>query len=333
MIGSYAFSLQGASHVSADVPCQDASAALMLQDNIWVAVVADGLGSASRSADGSLCAVTTVVSTLSGVLSKGEPFDFSEAPVLLEYAFSKALIRIQDMANSEALPLAAFDTTLTACLFDGENLAYGQVGDGGAVALCSDGLYRQVTTAQKGDAANQTVPLRGRAWWKFDMFEYKVISVALMTDGIYDVVCPSVLSNQAQPIYVAFIRPFLDNSLTHLNTAEDFEHMGNRAKSFIDGLPGSQISDDKSIAVLMNTDVLPPIQSYPYYEVPDFKALHDERSRKLYKGLSEDTESKASVDSDKEFPDVKEKSPSEEVDDFKEGVDSETLDGCGEDLQ
>ena len=285
MIGSYAFSLQGASHIRRGTPCQDASAVVALPCGLHAAAVADGLGSAPRSDEGSALAVRAVASTLEEELRGRDRFDFAEAPALLGCAFSAALEALNAAAKAAGEPLPSFDTTLTACLYDGFNLAYGQVGDGGAVALCVDGLYRSVTAAQKGDAVNQTVPLRGRDWWRFGVFEHQVAAVALMTDGIYDVAHPSVLADQDQPLYIGFIRPFLDNNLMRLQTPDDFEAMGERAKAFIGGLPGNQVSDDKTVAVLMNSDVLPPVQPDTYYAIPDFKALHEERARKLYGGL------------------------------------------------
>jgi hypothetical protein len=63
---------------------------------------------------------------------------------------------------------------------------------------------------------------------------------------------------------------------------EDFEKIKSEAETFLNSELNSNITDDKTIAVVINADVLPQIKSGEYYAEPDWERLQSENKRQLY---------------------------------------------------
>lgn len=282
MLGSYAISLIGDSHLQKEGGiCQDASASVLLP-NEWVALlVADGVGSAARSDEGSSAAVSEVGEFLTGSITPETTM--AEVPALLKTAFANALEAILKKAEEDGVHPSEFDTTLTVVVYDGEFLAYGHVGDGGVIALTPAGLYRLVTAPMKGEEFNQVVPLRGGGdSWTFGVFDEPVCAVFCATDGIYDVCCPWLLSDQEVPVYVSFMRPFMDNALLKISDAAGIEMLEGAVERYLTSGQLPQVTDDKTVAVCINTEVSPSVRDDVYYAMPDWAALHEAKMADLY---------------------------------------------------
>jgi hypothetical protein len=61
MIGYYAVSLQGKSHITNNIPCQDSHKCRILENGWTVSVIADGLGSYSKAKEAAEIAVNSVI--------------------------------------------------------------------------------------------------------------------------------------------------------------------------------------------------------------------------------------------------------------------------------
>lgn len=289
MLGYYKMSTIGTAHQAKENGvCQDASDVTVLNNGWIVAAIADGLGSAKKSEIGSRTAVKTVLS----FVSDNYPDKWHEESLmsLLRTAYHKALKTIKTLAEENQDELCDYDTTLTTVIYNGTNVVYGHVGDGGIIVLSSYGEYTVLTKAQKGEAFNETNPLRaGPEYWFFGVAKEDVCSLVMMTDGIFDVAYPWLLKNTDQPIYVNYVRPFMDINILKVSTPADFENAQTEITDFFQSPYCKQITDDKTIVGIINTDITPDLKSDEYYAEPDWETLSKEHHDLLY-------EKKSSVD-------------------------------------
>lgn len=282
MLGYYKMSIIGTAHqAKKDGVCQDASDVVVLKNGWVVAAIADGLGSAKKSEVGSTTAVKAVLS----FVCENHPDKWHEESLmsLLRTAYHKALKTIRTLSEENQDELCDYDTTLTTVIYNGTNVVYGHAGDGGIIALSSYGDYSVLTEAQKGEAFNETSPLRaGPDSWFFGVAKEDVCSLIMMTDGIFDVAYPWLLAKTNQPIYVNYVRPFMDINILKVLTPADFENAQAEITEFFKGPYSKQITDDKTIVGIINTDVTPEIKSDEFYAEPDWKKLAKEHHDRLY---------------------------------------------------
>jgi hypothetical protein len=284
MLGYYKMSIIGTAHQAEDNGvCQDASDVTELPNGWIAAAVADGLGSAKRSDIGSNIAVKTVLN----FISENYPDQWHEESLisLLRTAYHKALKEIKVLSLENQGPLSDYDTTLTTVIYNGVNVVFGHVGDGGVISLSPYGDYSVLTTAQKGEMFNETNPLRaGPDSWVFGASKEDACAITMMTDGIFDIACPWLLAKSNQPIYINYIRSFMDISVLKVSTPADFENAQSEIIEFFSDPSYKQITDDKTIVGIINTEVNPEPKPDVYYTEPDWERLAKEHHDKLYSG-------------------------------------------------
>lgn len=282
MLGYYKMSIIGTAHqAKKGGVCQDASGVVVLKNGWVVAAIADGLGSAKKSEVGSTTAVKVVLS----FVSENHPDKWHEESLisLLRTAYHKALKTINTLAEENQDNLCDYDTTLTTVIYNGTNVVYGHAGDGGIIVLSSYGDYSVLTEAQKGEAFNETSPLRaGPDSWSFGVSKEDVCALTMMTDGIFDVAYPWLLAKTDQPIYVNYVRPFMDINVLKVSTPADFENAQTEITDFFKGPYSKQITDDKTMVGIINTDVVPETKANDFYTEPDWPTLIKEHHDKLY---------------------------------------------------
>jgi hypothetical protein len=141
-------------------------------------------------------------------------------PDILREAFESAEDAVLDEAFDKGMPPITYDTTLTAALYEGKTLYYGHIGDGGIVALYSDGTYELITPRLKGEEASSVIPLRMEDSWVFAKTNQEVVSFAMMTDGLLDRnVGTSSLNNR---VYFPFFSFALSARADTPDDAEEF---------------------------------------------------------------------------------------------------------------
>lgn len=282
MIGYYKMSMIGTAHqTKKDGVCQDANEVTVLKNGWVVAAIADGLGCAGKSEVGAETAVKTVLS----FVEENCPDNWHEESLvsLLRTAYHKAMNAIQLKALENQDDVTAYDTTLTTVIYNGTNVVYGHVGDGGVITLSSYGEYSVLTKAQKGEVFNETFPLRvGPDKWTFGVAKEDVCSLIMMTDGIYDIACPWLLTKTEQPIYINYIRPFMDMNVLKVSTPADFEKVQTEIEDFLQGEYSKWITDDKTMVGIINTDIIPEVKPAAFYAEPEWEALGKEHYEKLY---------------------------------------------------
>jgi hypothetical protein len=280
MLGYYYLSLQGTSHKANGTVCQDSSHVMILQKNGWaVALIADGLGSAKHSDVGAFLAVGTVIDHMKQFAPR--KWNVQKIIVTLKNAFKYALDNINKKAAQEKNPPNDYDTTLTVAVYNGNQVVYGHVGDGGIVTLTCGGHFDILTTPQKGGEFNTVNPLRSEKW-VFGSSTSDICALSMFTDGIYDVVCPWLLAEQGQRVYVNYIRPFMDRNLLKVGKTMDFVKIKREIELFLDSEYNANITDDKSIATVINMEIMPAVKSDSYYAEPDWEKLQSDTRKKLY---------------------------------------------------
>ena len=284
MIGYYNLSKQGTSHRDANPPvvCQDANKVIRLENGWVIAAIADGVGSAAHSEIGAKIAVETSTKILKEYCELINAWNEKSLKAMLLMAYCTAQQEIEKYAGSaksDGSPIEEYDTTLSVVIYDGKRVAFGHSGDGGMLALNQSGTFKQLTKSQREDSSNQVYPLRyGTEYWVFGYYaEEPVCSVLLATDGIYDVFCPPEIANMSNPIDIHAVRGFMDRNVSpikELNTEAEFEKRIKDLDKKIDtDLP--TVIDDKTIVVLINTDILPEVKNEAYYAKQDFKKLEN----------------------------------------------------------
>lgn len=274
MICTYGLSLQGTSHIANDIVCQDAHKIKVLQNGTVAAAIADGVGSSKHSDIAAKIAVNTVINTIeTGLLCN------TDAEYIIKLGFITAFHNIKCEANANKQPFSYYDTTLSVIVYDGKRIAYGHVGDGGIIGLTISGDYKSITKVQKGDEHNTVIPLRiGLSGWVFGSCDMDFCALLMLTDGLLDIVMPSLLSGG---VYVRFAQQFMDNTLLNINS-KNTETIKNQIKTFLTSESCKSITDDKTIVGIINNDIIADRKNTSYYAEPNWKRLREEKYKLLY---------------------------------------------------
>lgn len=272
MIYTYAISQQGAYHVKNGLPCQDAHAVLLPSEHVGIAAVADGLGSELYTDVASRIAADVSTSYCAEHISEKD--DEEHIISVMKASFALAQRSIEAEAEKLDRPLDEYDTTLSLAVLISGTLYYGHAGDSGILALGGDGLYKKITEQQR-DGEGRVFPLYfGEEKWVFGKHDGPVSSVLLATDGIYELFFPVYIREEPVSIHVALARYLMDaDSLGFAR--QGAAAVRERIYGFLNGIPESQVSDDKTVVVMCDTDI--PMQPQPdaYYREPDWNRLKE----------------------------------------------------------
>lgn len=276
MIISYKANMAGPYHIETGLPCQDSFAIKEGRDSYIIAAVADGLGSELYSDIGSAVAASTAVDYCAERISEGMSFD--EIKKIMNNAMVHAYKAVLTRAEQDTNDPDEYDTTLCLCAYNGEHLYYGQSGDSGMVVLLQSGEYRRVTTQQR-DEDGCVFPLCwGPEKWEFGYLENSVSSVMLMTDGVFEQVCPPVMRGKEIDINIPLARKFMDRFDCNEELVTALESAAYR---YLENYPRNLLDDDKTVVVIINTANPAKVMPETYYAVPNWKALREEAEKKL----------------------------------------------------
>lgn len=274
MIYAYGVTVQGTHHIKINTPCQDAHNIGKISNNIVVAAVADGLGSEKNSDIASKIAADTSVNYCLSNISKN---DSGEAILdVIRSSFDMALKSIKDEATKEGNDFYQYGTTLTLAVMVNNSLYYGHAGDSGIIVLKLNGLYKKVTEQHRDDDGFVYPFTYNKEKWEFGTVE-DTASVLLATDGMLETFFPIYLQDETVDIHVALARFFMDINSLHIDEAGE-EATKERIQKFIHNIPDSQVNDDKTIVVLVNTDIKAETQPPDYYVEPDWAELKRKRN-------------------------------------------------------
>ncbi|RIK41763.1 MAG: serine/threonine protein phosphatase [Chloroflexi bacterium] len=181
-----AASSTGTRHVAQGEGCQDRQRHELLPDGSVIVAVADGAGSAPRSAEGAQTAVDAVVLALVAAVSGTDGGTERDWEGLLCEAFAFAREQVLALAASEGVSPRAFATTLTCAVVTRRRCVVGQIGDG-VVVVRADGALHLLAAPERGEYANEVTFISGsRALEQLRVRSYngRVDALAAATDGL-----------------------------------------------------------------------------------------------------------------------------------------------------
>lgn len=149
-------SVEGTSHRARGGGCQDSHASRALPDGTLIIAVADGAGSAPRSAEGATRAAAHIVASLRRMLLKRRPVTDEEWERVMRRAFLNARLSVLAVARGAGRRPRDFATTLTCAVLTAELIVVGQIGDGLVVVQTHEGELLAPVRPQRGEYANET---------------------------------------------------------------------------------------------------------------------------------------------------------------------------------
>lgn len=239
-------SARGTSHVRVNLPCQDAHDVRILSDERLLAAVADGLGSAAHSEEGAKMAIQAALDSLAQNLSDPSTSTSEGWNEILKNAFSAAMQKLQETSAETGIPLREYGTTLMVAVVQGDWLAVGHLGDGAVVAVLSNGEMKTISAPQRGEYANEVLPLTGQGALdavRFSTHQSEIEALALLTDGLQNL---CIQAQTGEP-YTPFFAPFFDA----IKKPVDVEDTSKKLGEFLDSeRVCSKTDDDKTLVVL-----------------------------------------------------------------------------------
>lgn len=236
MIGS---SVVGTSHVRHALPCQDAHRFALLPNGTLLLAVADGAGSASRSAEGSSLAVQSSVDFLSTHLATDAPAEEWKWDDLLRQTLDHARSALEAHAGSG--PLRELATTLLLAVVTEHTLATLQVGDGALVCRQLGGALRVLTPVTESEYINVTSFITGSTYQQDALCTVlpaaEIDALAVFTDGLQYV----AISYPRNIAHAPFFEPLFAFAERANGDASDLEALLNSARI------NEKTDDDKTL--------------------------------------------------------------------------------------
>lgn len=200
----YGASVRGTSHTRSGLPCQDAHDWRLFENGVACAV-ADGLGSAARADEGAQIAVAAALDVLATAT------DATTAESLMREAFAAA--RRALVQSSEEGNLRDFATTLLLAAASANWTAVGQIGDGAVVGRWSDGRLETLSLPQRGEYANETIPLTADdalEHLRVAVWPTSVAALMLFSDGLQALALDLASSQPFEPFFAPFEKALAD---------------------------------------------------------------------------------------------------------------------------
>lgn len=197
-----AASVIGKSHISSNIPCQDAHVYTMIDKDWGVAITCDGAGSAKNSHIGSALVSTSVRDYLVQLLKNEKKLQSkkmmtaSEWEQIAQKLYEHALQQLHSCATKNQYDINSLACTMIVMVFGPQGIYVTHVGDGRAAYCDQYGEWKSCITPHKGNEANETVFLTSASWKSNStlimsgvnvpesrVITEKPIGIALMSDG------------------------------------------------------------------------------------------------------------------------------------------------------
>lgn len=236
---AFAVSVRGTSHETTGLPCQDFSQAIE-RNEIAIAAVADGVGSAKHSEIGAKLAVETAIQ----FLEKQAIVDQDWVSVLKQAA-QESLNAITKHAQDNSLSPRDLACTLLLGVCKPGHVGFLHIGDGGVVALFGENDLEVLSMPRKGEFANEVLPITSRGAIDTAVIQKadrNIKALALFSDGIENV-CLNLKEKKAHP---KFFLPIFTSATSQPET--DFE---TSLRNLLAKKVSLKSDDDLSLVVLV----------------------------------------------------------------------------------
>jgi serine/threonine protein phosphatase PrpC len=246
-------SVLGTSHKNLHSTCQDSSICQVVQDSygedVLVAVVSDGAGSADFSDLGSSIACSLFVKEVSKYLAEEKRLKDIERSF-----FENWIDQFQDVIRSYAkefqVTVREFACTFVAAVVGNDHAVFFQVGDGAIVVLDPESEngeehYNWTFWPDKGEYENTTFFItdpRVKKHIQFDVLSKKVEEVSLFTDGIQHL----SLHYQSKTVYNPFFKPMFHV----LRKVENSKNLNSALERFLSSERINEKTDDDKTLLL-----------------------------------------------------------------------------------
>lgn len=250
---AYAFaSVTGTAHARLGLPCQDACRCQVVRaadgDDVLIAVVSDGAGSASRAEVGSQLACAQWLDRTTSLLARpGGHRLFSR-----DWAYNwleQFQREVQLRADEENLSPRDFACTILGAVIGPDYTVFVQVGDGCIVVSPRDepNEYCWIFWPQQGEYENTTIfttDPRALQCFYFEFDSRYVDEVALFTDGLQRL----ALNIASQTVHGPFFRPMFEALAGEGNGY--LEQRSRQLAAFLDSQQvNDRVDDDKTIVL------------------------------------------------------------------------------------
>jgi hypothetical protein len=182
-----AASVGGTSHLKNNQLCQDAHHWQILPDNVLVAAVADGAGSAVSGKVGAMVAVEAAIENISVKQLTRRTLDDEQVRSVLNDAIIAAKLAVEDEAAACDKQPQDLATTLIITIATPELAAVVQIGDGMAVAKDRIGNLLALTMPDNGEYINATTFLtspNALDTAQMRIWREAIVNVGVLSDGL-----------------------------------------------------------------------------------------------------------------------------------------------------
>lgn len=248
-------SVLGSSHKKSHSPCQDSSKCQVIQDSngedILVAVISDGAGSAKFSDLGSSMACSFFVKEVTDYLAEAKRVKDLEVS-FFENWIDQYQYLISSHARDFEVTLREFACTLVAAVVGNDHAAFFQVGDGAIVVLDPESEnYNWTFWPDKGEYENTTFFItdpKVKKHIRFDVLPKRVEEVSLFTDGIQHL----SLHYQTKTVHNPFFKPIFQV----LRKVENDEYLNSSLEQFLSSdRINEKTDDDKTLLLASRKEV------------------------------------------------------------------------------
>ncbi len=216
-------SVIGSSHLNQDTECQDRLLCRTIEtneDEILIAVIADGAGSTSEGQRGAEVACETFVEQICGFLNSGNAAVKSLNADFGKFWISHFQKQISQIARESNKDVREFASTLVGAVVGKTTAIFYQVGDGAAVFSSSgtSDSYRFGIEPEDAEYVNMTNFLtdeNAAECLRFVLVEEAVEDLILFSDGIYAVAVNYQKNKPHEPFLMPMIAPLRNGNATN----------------------------------------------------------------------------------------------------------------------
>ena len=243
----FAASAIGKSHIDGGLPCQDAFA-FNVVDEVVIAAVCDGAGSATLSHIGSNLMAKSLVEMATANYQAGELLHVLDAEAFklkIAKIITDVRTSLETLSQIENTKFADYSATLVGVIASANQGYFFHIGDGLAIAQSLERKAGNIMSLpENGEYANETYFITGTEWLthlRLTPITNPIEMLALMSDGAM----PFVMSKGNTDFY----RLFIDPVANYLKTVSEQDGSSALGSTLADVRTHQITSDDKALLI------------------------------------------------------------------------------------